>query len=531
MSDPIELSLFVSRLEAICMEMGVVLRRTAFSPNIKDRLDFSCALFDVQGLLCAQAAHIPVHLGSMAYAMQDIVQQFDWAEGDTVILNDPFKGGTHLPDVTLITPVFFARQLLGFVVNRAHHANIGSDTPGSMPNARTLAEEGVLISPQYLVQQGRLNVSLCTTLAEVLGEARPVDSAALHFPGGDFAAQYSANQVGMTRLLALVEKQGVPAFRQYVDELQQYGEALTRAALAELPRGQWQATDYMDDDGQGTQGIAISVTLSLDTEGMVADFTGTHAQVAGNINCPLAVTAAGVYYALRCLLPDHAPACAGLFRPLRIKAEPGSLVHANFPAAVAAGNVETSMRIVDVMFGALRQAIPERIPAASQGTMNNVAMGARPAPGSGLQAWDYYETLAGGIGAGARWPGMSAAHSHMTNTLNTPVESLELHYPLRVLRYAIRQNSGGAGQHRGGDGLIRNYQFLEPTIVSLLTERRHYAPWGIGAAAPGACGENRLNDELLPAKTTFNAQPGDILSIATPGGGGWCGTTSGNPPK
>lgn len=516
MNSAIELSLFVSRLEAICSEMGVVLRRSAFSPNIKDRLDFSCALFDARGRLCAQAAHIPVHLGSMAFAMEQLVQAFAWQAGDTVILNDPFKGGTHLPDVTLITPAFDdTGALLGFVVNRAHHANIGADTPGSMPNASRLEEEGLLLSPQYLVRAGQVNAPLCAELAQALGLPPP---AADRLPDGDFTAQYSANQVGLRRLLALAARQGNAALRQSLDALQDYGAVLSHKALQALPHGSWQFADCMDDDGQGNSDIRIALTLSIDEQGMTADFTGTSPQVRGNINCPLAVTAAAVFYVLRCLLPAQAPTCAGLFWPLKLVAEPGSLVHAHYPAAVAAGNVETSMRIVDVMLGALHQALPERIPAASQGTMNNVAMGARPANGV---AWDYYETLAGGGGAGPAQPGMDAAHSHMTNTLNTPVESLELHYPLRVRRYALRQGSGGAGRHGGGAGLVRDYEFLEPTVVSLLTERRRYAPWGVAGGAAGQPGENRLNGKPLPAKTSFEASAGDVLSIATPGGGGW----------
>ncbi|HWK53005.1 MAG TPA: hydantoinase B/oxoprolinase family protein, partial [Hyphomicrobiales bacterium] len=289
-------------------------------------------------------------------------------------------------------------------------------------------------------------------------------------------------------------------------------------ALQALPQGSWHFADCMDDDGQGNTDIRIALTLRIGAEGMTADFSGTSPQVRGNINCPLAVTAAAVFYVLRCLLPAQAPTCAGLFRPLHLVAEPGSLVHARYPAAVAAGNVETSMRIVDVMLGALRQALPERIPAASQGTMNNVAMGARPENGG---AWDYYETLAGGIGGGPAGRGMDAAHSHMTNTLNTPVESLELHYPLRVRRYALRHGSGGAGQHAGGAGLVREYEFLGPTVVSLLTERRRYAPWGVAGGEAGQPGENLLNGKPLPAKTSFEAETGDVLCIATPGGGGW----------
>jgi N-methylhydantoinase B len=503
-------------MESICIEMGVVLRRTAFSPNIKDRLDFSCALFDAQGGLCAQAAHIPVHLGSMAFAMTDLVGRFAWQEGDTVILNDPFMGGTHLPDVTLITPVFVDDTLQGFVVNRAHHANIGSDTPGSMPNAATLEEEGLVISPRYLVRAGQVEDGFCRELAQALG--LPIPKAG-DLPGGDLAAQFSANRVGRERLLALINRMGSTAHALALDELNHYGESLTRAALAAMPQGTWHCTDVMDDDGQGARDIPISVALTLDGNRMQVDFTGTAPQVKGNINCPLAVTAAGVFYVLRCLLPDHTPACGGIFRPVSLSAPEGSLVNALAPAAVAAGNVETSMRIVDVVLGALQQAMPERIPAASQGTMNNVAMGARAREGH--PRWDYYETLAGGMGADARGNGLTAVHSHMTNTLNTPVESLELHYPLRVRRYAIRRGSGGAGLHSGGDGLVREYEFLQATEVSLLTERRRHGPPGLAGGEPGKPGMNLLNGKALPGKTEIRVHAGDRLTLGTPGGGGF----------
>jgi N-methylhydantoinase B len=512
----IDLSLFVSRMESICIEMGVVLRRTAFSPNIKDRLDFSCALFDAQGGLCAQAAHIPVHLGSMAFAMTDLVNRFEWQEGDTVILNDPFMGGTHLPDVTLITPVFVHDALQGFVVNRAHHANIGSDTPGSMPNSSTLEEEGLVIPPRHIVAAGRVDDASCAALARALDLPAPKPG---NLPGGDLAAQFSANRVGRDRLLALISRMGPAAHAQGLDELNRYGETLTRAALEVMPRGTWHYTDVMDDDGQGTRDIPISVALTLDGSSMQVDFTGTAPQVKGNINCPLAVTAAGVFYVLRCLLPDHTPACGGIFSPVNLSAPEGSLVNARAPAAVAAGNVETSMRIVDVVLGALQQAMPERIPASSQGTMNNVAMGARARDGQ--PRWDYYETLAGGMGADAGGRGLSAAHSHMTNTLNTPVESLELHYPLRVRRYAIRDDSGGGGLHAGGDGLVREYEFLQDTEVSLLTERRRHGPPGLAGGESGKPGMNLLNGKVLPGKTAIRVHAGDRLTLETPGGGGY----------
>ncbi len=506
----IELSLFSSRIEAVCEEMGAVLKRAAFSPNIKERLDFSCAVFDARGALCAQAAHIPVHLGSMAYAMADIVGACAWRDGDMVILNDPFVGGTHLPDVTVIAPLFAEATLLGFVVNRAHHADIGAATPGSMPLSTRLEEEGVLIPPTRIMAEGRIVDEVFEDLLRrIAGGAES---------RGDFAAQIGANRCGLERLQAWLAQLGGAAFTAGLRELNAYGERLMRAVIADLPDGIYEFTDYLDDDGQGLSDIPLHCRLQIAGDGAMVDFTGSAPQVAGNINCPLSVAAAGAYYVFRCLLPDYAPACAGVFRPVTVRAPAGSLVNARAPAAVAAGNVETSMRVVDAVLGALAQAIPQRIPAASQGTMNNVAMGARD-----HRPWSYYETLAGGMGAGAQGGGLSAVHSHMTNTLNTPVEALEMHYPLRVTHYGLRRGSAGSGQRPGGDGLIRQYEFLAPATVSLLTERRRIAPWGLAGGGAGACGENLLNDKLLPAKCTFDVCAGDRLTVRTPGGGGWGG--------
>lgn len=507
----IELSLFVSRMEAICDEMGVVLRRTAFSPNIKDRLDYSCALFDKRGELCAQAAHIPVHLGSMAYAMADIVGRFDWAAGDVLVLNDPYLGGTHLPDVTVVAPVFVDEQLQGFAVNRAHHANIGSDSPGSMPITHKLEEEGIVISPQFLLRQGELNHALWESLHAIHGQQ---DNYHLD---GDMAAQVSSVATGAQRMQTLISETGLAEFQAGLSELNAYGERIAVSSLADMPPGLYRFEDVMDDDGLGNTDIAIRVCITIKEATVVVDFDGTDKQVSGNINCPLPVVAAAVYYCFRCLMPDYAPACAGLFRPITIQAPEGTLVNAQHPAAVAAGNVETSTRIVDVVFGALQKALPERIPAASQGSMNNIAMGSREK----ANTWDYYETLAGGHGGGPHHAGLSARHSHMTNTLNTPVESLEMHYPIRITRYAIRDGSGGEGKHPGGDGLVREYEFLKPAQLSLLTERRQSAPWGLNKGAPGKTGNNLLNGKKLPGKTSLHVKAGDCLTIETPGGGGW----------
>lgn len=509
-TNAIELGVFSSRLAALCEEMGAGLQRAAFSPNIKDRLDFSCAVFDARGQLCAQAAHIPVHLGSMAFAMAGLVGVTDWRDGDLLILNDPFLGGTHLPDVTLVAPVFLAHSLLGFVANRAHHANIGAASPGSMPIARRLEEEGVVIPPTLLRRDGAWNSSVWDTLCGGHADVRMQ---------GDFQAQVSCCQLGGRRLQELAQGMGTGRFAALVAGLDRYGETLARQEWRKIPAGSYRFADVMEDDGLGTRDIPIHLCLRVDDTGVVADFAGTSLQVAGNINCPLSVTAAAVYYALRCLLPDYAPACAGTFRPIRLVAPPGSLVNAQRPAAVAAGNVETSSRLVDVMFGALAQALPGRIPAASQGTMNNLAMGSRAT--ADLPPWDYYETLAGGSGGGPSGPGLSARQTHMTNTLNTPVESIESHFPVRVTRYQIRRGSGGAGRHGGGDGVIREFEFLAPAQATLLTERREYGPWGLHGAAPGAPGDNRLNGLRVPAKTELRLRPGDRLTLHTPGGGGW----------
>ncbi|MCB1735090.1 MAG: hydantoinase B/oxoprolinase family protein [Gammaproteobacteria bacterium] len=509
-SSAIELNIFSSRLDAVCEEMGAVLRNTAFSPNIRDRLDFSCAVFDAQGELCAQAAHIPVHLGSMAYAMRDLVQSLTWAEGDMVIVNDPYLGGTHLPDVTLIAPVFQADALVGFVANRAHHADIGADSPGSMPISHRLEEEGVVIPPTYLVRAGRMDEQV---LRDVLERTRNPREAR-----GDFSAQISANLAGRARLLELVQPMGNTGFRTALSDLNDYAERLACSALTEIPDGEYRFTDVMDDDGLGHLDIPITACIRVSGDRVHVDFAGTAAQVNGNINCPLSVAAAGVFYVFRCLMPAQTPACAGTFRPITLDAPEGCLLNARRPAAVAAGNVETSTRVVDVVLGALAKAIPERIPAASHGSMNNLAMGAH-VPGC---SWDYYETIGGGMGAGRDGGGLSGLQTHMTNTLNTPIEAFEMRYPARIRRYQIRENSGGTGWRNGGDGLIREFEFLADAQVTLLTERRRHAPWGVAGGGPGMKGENRLNEVLIDGgKHRFAVKTGDRLRIATPGGGGF----------
>jgi N-methylhydantoinase B len=509
----VELGLFSSRIAAICEEMGALLGRVAFSPNIRDRLDYSCALFNSQGHLLGQATHIPVHLGSMAYAMIDLVESRDWSDGDMLILNDPFKGGTHLPDITLIAPVFVAGDLSGFCANRAHHADIGSDAPGSMPVSKQIEEEGILISPTLLMRNGDIDETFLQSMLDKL--TSPETSR------GDFNAQIAANLLGKQRLQRLVEEYSPSVFEQRENALQSWAGTLVMQSFAEIPNGSYQFEDVLDDDGHGQSDIPIKVTVSVKNDGVVVDFAGTAAQVTGNLNCPMPVTAAAVFYVFRCLMPAHTPACHGAMLGITIVAPKGCLLNAESPAAVAAGNVETSSRIADVICGALAQAVPDKIAAASQGTMNNLAMGRR-----GENGWDYYETLAGGMGASIDGNGRSGRHSHMTNTLNTPVEVLELNYPLRVSRYAIRKNSGGTGRHHGGDGIVREYEFLEDANVSLLTERRRHAPWGLDGGEAGQCGLNELDGEELPGKIELRVSAGQILTIHTPGGGAF-GETKG----
>ncbi len=512
----IELSVFASRIEAVCDEMGAQLRRSAFSPNIRDRLDYSCAIFDEHGDLCAQAAHIPVHLGSMAYAMRDIVAGFDWQNGDQIIMNDPFMGGTHLPDVTMIAPVFHAEKLVGFVANRAHYADIGAVSPGSMPLSKSLDEEGILIPAQRICIADELDQAAVDGIANQTRNA--VDT------GGDLYAQYACNLRGKERLLALIESIGVAQYPGALSALNDYAERLAKTVLARLKEGVYRYSDEMESDGTEASNeqrskIQVHLKLTVTNDQLIADFTGTTDQVAGNINSPISVTAAAVWYAFRCLMPDSTPACAGCFRPVNFIAPAGSLLNAQSPAAVAAGNVETSSRVVDVMLGALYQALPDEIPAASQGTMNNVAFGRQSDEND--SGWGYYETLGGGMGAGARQPGLSAVQSHMTNTRNTPVEVLEMHYPIRVTRYQVRQHSGGEGIHAGGNGLIREFEFMQTAKITFLTERRTIAPRGANGGEVGKPGLNLLNGQPVAAKCELNLIAGDRITVCTPGGGGW----------
>ncbi len=511
MMNSIRLSIFANRIDAVCSEMGATLQKSAFSPNIRDRLDYSCAVFNADGELCAQAAHIPVHLGSMAFAMKEVVSDISWSDGDMIVLNDPYKGGTHLPDVTLIAPMYINNELLGFVVNRAHHADIGSETPGSMPLSSDLSEEGLIIEPTLLVKNDQLEERYFSDLMKNMRNQQE--------SSGDFIAQVATNRRGLARLAKLIEKMGVAAYRDGLDQLNRYAAVLAKKSLADIEDGEYTFKDYLDDDGQGTESVVIKATVKFVRGVITVDFAGTAPQVAGNINCPLSVTAAAVYYVFRCLMPAHSPACAGSFENIRIIAPEQSVVNASFPAAVAAGNVETSTRIVDVMLGALAQAIPDRIPAASHGSMNNLAMG--HVGDDKHSAWDYYETIGGGMGASCRSDGLDAVQTHMTNTLNTPIEALEMKYPVRINRYQTRKDSAGLGEHKGGEGLLREYEFLAPAQVTILSERRHYPPWGLFTGGDAQSGVNLLNAEVIAGKCSFTVKKGDVLAIATAGGGGY----------
>ena len=507
----ISLSIFANRIDAICGEMGATLQKSAFSPNIRDRLDYSCAIFDAAGELCAQAAHIPVHLGSMAFAMADVVSVIDWSPGDMIVLNDPYKGGTHLPDVTIIAPLFIAKKIMGFVVNRAHHADIGSETPGSMPLSSSLLDEGLVIEPSLIVKNDVLETAFLDSLMKNMRNQQE--------SSGDFIAQIAANRRGLSRLQALIQKMGRGNYLSSLKQLNAYAATLAKNSLSEIGDSCCSFSDVLDDDGQGNTDIVIKVAVTLDRGKITVDFNGTAKQVAGNINCPLSVTAAAVYYVFRCLMPPQTPACAGSFSHIRLLAPEHSVVNASFPAAVAAGNVETSTRIVDVVLGALAQVMPDSIPAASHGSMNNLAMGYTG--NETHPAWDYYETIGGGMGAGKNTDGLDAVQTHMTNTLNTPIESLEMKYPVRITRYQIRQGSSGAGKHNGGEGLIREYEFLAPAQVTILSERRNLQPWGVQQGESAQPGVNLLNGESLAAKQSFNVCRGDVVTIKTPGGGGY----------
>ncbi len=525
--DPISLEVFRHRCAAIAEEMGAALGRTAFSANIKERRDYSCAVFDAAGHMLAQAAHIPVHLGAMPRSVEAALDRYDLQAGDVVILNDPYLGGSHLPDITMVAPVFASDdqqphpQLVGYVASRAHHADVGGMTPGSMPMSQEIYQEGLIIPPLLLQSGDHLNEPLIELICR---NSRTPDERR-----GDLAAQLACHSLGAARLGELVARQGLRRTQAHMEALLAYGERHIRALFASLPDGTYQFEDYLDDDGTGTTRLPIRVAVHIAGEQVTVDFHGSAPQSGGPVNAPLAVVESAVHYCFRCLGSADMPAAAfgALHRaddpPLKLVVPRGSLLNPQPPAGVAGGNVETSQRVVDVVFGALAQAVPSRIPAASTGTMNNWTIGGTDPQGG---SFAYYETLGGGMGARPTAAGLDGVQVNMTNTLNTPVEALERQFALRVRRYSLRPESGGSGQWRGGSGLIREIECLAPATVSLLTERRTTAPYGLAGGDDGAPGRNILihrdgTEQILPAKTTLRLQAGDRLRLETPGGGGW----------
>ncbi|MCE2413708.1 hydantoinase B/oxoprolinase family protein [Candidatus Poribacteria bacterium] len=545
-TDPIKLELYKNMLTSVAEEMGVTLQRTAFSPNIKERLDFSCAVFDNTGKMVAQAAHIPVHLGSMPLSVLAAIAHTEMVPGDMIALNDPYRGGTHLPDITLVAPVFSDGDMekwkdgrksewkdrrdpqssslpvfqssirpVFFVANRAHHADVGGMSPGSMPIATSVIQEGIRIPPVKLIRGGELDTDLWEfILANVRtpGERR-----------GDMEAQLAANRVGERCLQEMVGKYGAPEITEYMQELCAYASRMVRARLREIPNGRYMYADVLDNDGITDESIEIRVAIEIEDDTAVVDFTGTAKQVRGSVNAIYAITLSAVFYAFRCIAGADVPANAGCLEPIRVVAPEGTVVNAKFPAAVAGGNVETSQRIVDVLLGALAQACPDQIPAASSGTMNNLTIGGYDV--SRGKDFTYYETIAGGMGARPNRDGIDAIHTHMTNTMNTPIEAIETNYPMQVAAYSIRRGTGGAGKFRGGAGVVRALRLLTDAEVTILSDRRTQCPYGLQGGEPGKPGRNVLisggAEQPLSGKVSTSTNEGDIIRIETPGGGGY----------
>jgi N-methylhydantoinase B len=564
--DPTTLEIYRALYTSVAEEMGIALRRTAFSPNIKERRDYSCAVFDSQGRVIAQGDHMPVHLGSMPMAVASALREIDLQPGDVVALNDPFAGGTHLPDVTLVSGVWAGHKGIGekgkgervnrnhrvigsprrlplsplpfapvprfpfasalfFVANRAHHADIGGATPGSMGMATDIYGEGLSIPPVRLVRNGRIDEDL---MRVILANVRSHDERR-----GDFQAQIGSLNTGAVRLLEIVERRGEREAAAYAAQLIEYSARLMRHAIRTIPDGDYEAEDALDDDGVSDREVVIKVRITIKGPKAFVDFTGSAAQVAGPINAVEAITVSAVSYVFRCLLEGDVPASAGLMSPITVVAPAGTVVNAVHPAAVAGGNVETSQRIVDVLFKALAQALPNKIPAASQGTMNNLTIGGPyfdpgPRAGNALREFSYYETVAGGMGARPAADGLSAVHTHMTNSLNTPAEALEYAYPLRVREYRIRRGSGGKGKHKGGDGVVREIETLVPARMSLLSDRRKRGPYGLHGGEDGKPGTASIiskrgdgRTRKIGSKGSWELEAGDRVRIETPGGGGW----------
>ncbi len=519
--NPLTVEIWRHRLASIAEEMGTTLERVAYSPNIRERLDYSCAIFDARGRLIAQAAHIPVHLGAMPLMMRKLLRAVSWSPNTLWLCNDPRFGGTHLPDLTLTAPVYTTnrtKRLIGFVSCRAHHADIGGMTPGSLPLSLSAYQEGLILPPVALVEKGKQREDLLDLLC--------ANSRAPHERRGDIAAQIAACHVGISRMQQLVNRHGLTTFLHHAEETLHYAEAATRQILAQMPVGSWQAAQRLELPTDEVK--YLKVTLRFDGSGTAQfDFSGTSAQTQSCLNATEAITHAACAYVVRCLASEELPTNEGCFAPLQIIAPEGTLVNARFPAATAGGNVETSQRLVALLLAALRQALPHQMPADSQGTMNNVVIGGLSTGEEDQEdAWTYYETLAGGAGASPQTPGASAVHTHMTNTRNTPVEVLESYYPLQVVEYALREGSGGRGFHPGGEGLIRRLRLRAPAHITLLTSSRAQRPQGANGGEAGASGRNYLllpdgTEQELPAFWSGACPADTVLTVETPGGGGW----------
>jgi N-methylhydantoinase B len=540
--NPIELEIFKNIYHSIAEEMGAALRRTAFSPNIKERRDYSCAVFDSGGNVMAMGDHMPVHLGSMPMSVRAAIDECDLKPGDVAMLNDPFRGGTHLPDITLVAPVYVEHSHRRtekrpdfFVASRAHHADVGGTYPGSMGPCREIYQEGFRIPPVKIVQAGKMQADI---LALLLNNVRTPQERE-----GDLGAQIAACHTGAERLREICERYGVKRALSAASELLDYSEEMMRAFLKQVPSGSYQAKDFLDNDGIRTKPVKIAVTVKFVKEALrrssgraetgerrvskrlvTVDFTGSDQQVEGSVNAVEAITYSACFYVFRCLLAEDVPATAGLMRPIEVIAPHGTIVNARPPAAVAGGNVETSQRIVDVLLRALAQAMPERIPAAASGTMNNLTIGGVDPQTN--EPFAYYETIAGGMGARPSKAGVSGVQTHMTNSLNTPGEALEYAYPLRVRRYSLRPGSGGEGRYRGGDGIIREIEVLADAEVTLLADRRERGPYGLVGGKDGAPGKASVirrdgSRQELPGKFNVRLRKGERIRIETPGGGGW----------
>jgi N-methylhydantoinase B len=516
--DPIRLEIFKNLFHSVAEEMGAALRRAAFSPNIKERRDYSCAAFNGAGEVLAMGDHMPVHLGSMPMSVAAALGALKLGPGDVALLNDPYAGGTHLPDLSMVMPVYTppSTRPLFYVANRAHHADIGGAHAGSMGLSREIFQEGLRVPPVKILERGRIVRDVMSLILANVRTPRERE--------GDLTAQIAACRIGERRLIGLVAKYGNGEVTAYGRHLLDYSAKMMAATVAAIPDGVYRAADFLDDDGVTGKPQRIAVTVRVHGQSAEVDFTGSAPQCAGSVNAVAAITQSAVFYVFRCLLDEQVPATSGLMRSIRVIAPAGTIVNARPPAAVAGGNVETSQRIVDTLLRALARAIPARIPAASQGTMNNLSFGGNDWRHGGAP-FAYYETIAGGTGGGPGHEGSSATHSHMTNTLNTPTEVLEHNYPVRILRCVLREGSGGRGKFKGGDGIVREIEMLADAQVGILSDRRKLPPYGLSGGLAGAVGKNEIvvngRARPLPSKFTFYAPAGAVLRIETPGGGGW----------